>query len=344
MAIRLETEYVNAVAANANYPGGSFKNRTTQGVYDGTPLDKKWANDWLGFFYKLLVSANITPSGAPDNAVTSDYYNALIAIIGSILGAHASQTDVHGATRDPTPYMIMRRGQYGRCKVAAPLESDDIAIKSTVDTVSSSLSNHAGLSSAHNSAVTPTANRIAMFGTGGRIKSNPPVDENDCVRKVDLTEVSDAFNTHEGSVVAHASTSTPISERIAAYDRNGKLSSFTPIEDTHVARKFETDRRVKMYAGSYIGDGTDDRNISIGANLSQAVYKFVVLKSIEAHPAVHKNSNQIEEDTQYFTATAISNSNQIQTWTSTGFVIGSHDNVNKLNVKYSFTVFYQMSA
>lgn len=77
MAIRLIDEYVNAEAADANYPQGSFKNATGPTSLDGTPLEKRWANDMAGFFQRLLALAGITPSGAPDNALTSDYFNSM---------------------------------------------------------------------------------------------------------------------------------------------------------------------------------------------------------------------------------------------------------------------------
>lgn len=97
MAIKLEEEYGNAVAGDANYPGGSFKNATTGGSSDGTPLEKKWANDWLGFFQALLTEAGIVPSGAPDTAVASQYFEALQALFAAAVHTHASylsKTDI----------------------------------------------------------------------------------------------------------------------------------------------------------------------------------------------------------------------------------------------------------
>ena len=52
----------------------------------------------------------------------------------SDLSAHASATtDVHGATSAATPNTIIQRDPSGRAKVAAPVESDDIARKAEVD-------------------------------------------------------------------------------------------------------------------------------------------------------------------------------------------------------------------
>jgi hypothetical protein len=48
---------------------------------DGTPFEKKWANDIIGFLQKLLNVAGVTPSGDPDTVLASDYYDSLLEII-----------------------------------------------------------------------------------------------------------------------------------------------------------------------------------------------------------------------------------------------------------------------
>ena len=85
MAIRLEDEYANAEAASSDYPQSSFKNATSTSATDGTPLEKRWANDIIGFLQRLLLLAGITPSGAPDTALVSDYYNALERLFARFL-------------------------------------------------------------------------------------------------------------------------------------------------------------------------------------------------------------------------------------------------------------------
>lgn len=87
MAIRLEDEYINADPASASYPGGSFKNETISGLKDGTPFEKAWPNNFLGFFEKLLDYANITPSGIPDTVVASDYFNGLLFALSNTYSA-----------------------------------------------------------------------------------------------------------------------------------------------------------------------------------------------------------------------------------------------------------------
>lgn len=61
-----------------------------------------------------------------------------------ISAAHiANETNPHGSTSAVTASKIMQRDALGRAKVAAPAASDDIAIKSTVDTVQTNLDTHA---------------------------------------------------------------------------------------------------------------------------------------------------------------------------------------------------------
>lgn len=60
-----------------SHPQGAFKNRTAPGAQDGSYLEQQWANDWDGFFGRLLTLAGITPNGNADTALSSQYYDAL---------------------------------------------------------------------------------------------------------------------------------------------------------------------------------------------------------------------------------------------------------------------------
>lgn len=81
MSIRLIDKYpTRATGATGGYPGGSFKNESTPGVKDGTPVDLLWGNDWLGFFAAMILNSGITPSDIPDTALVSDYFNALTIV------------------------------------------------------------------------------------------------------------------------------------------------------------------------------------------------------------------------------------------------------------------------
>lgn len=59
------------------HPQGAFKNCSASGAQDGSYLEQQWANDWDGFFGRLLTLAGVTPNGNVDTASSSQYYDAL---------------------------------------------------------------------------------------------------------------------------------------------------------------------------------------------------------------------------------------------------------------------------
>lgn len=63
-----------------DHPQGAFKNRSAPGAQDGSFCEQQWANDWDGFFGRLLTLAGITPSGKVDTAQASQYFDALKAL------------------------------------------------------------------------------------------------------------------------------------------------------------------------------------------------------------------------------------------------------------------------
>lgn len=96
MALKLNERYPGRFNnPNADYPQGSFKNRTTPDAKDGSYLEKDWANDKEGFFQSLLTSAALVPNGQVDTAVASQYHDALVSIINSLVPAQVA----HGQCR-----------------------------------------------------------------------------------------------------------------------------------------------------------------------------------------------------------------------------------------------------
>lgn len=118
MAIKLVDEYVNSTPADADYPGGSFKNATTGAGVDGTPLEKKWANDWLGYFQALLAATGIVPSGAPDTATSSQYLDALWQLIRT-----QATTTVRGAVELATDAEVQTGADVVRAVTPASLSA-----------------------------------------------------------------------------------------------------------------------------------------------------------------------------------------------------------------------------
>lgn len=83
------------------HPQGAFKNRTSPTSQDGSYLESDWANDWDGFFARLLTVASATPNGNVDTGTSSQYYDALITAIKSALGTAAQRDVGTGTTQIP---------------------------------------------------------------------------------------------------------------------------------------------------------------------------------------------------------------------------------------------------
>jgi hypothetical protein len=85
------------------------------------------------------TSVGIT-GGTIDNVIMS-----APIITGGTVGNHIDATTAHGAVSTATASRIIARDSSGRAKVAAPSQSDDIAIKSTVDDHVNSSTPHTGI-------------------------------------------------------------------------------------------------------------------------------------------------------------------------------------------------------
>lgn len=77
MALDLETKYPGrTTGASADYPFGSFKNESTEGAEDGTPVEKDWANDREGAKQKRLSAANLIPNNEVDTVQKCQDFSA----------------------------------------------------------------------------------------------------------------------------------------------------------------------------------------------------------------------------------------------------------------------------
>jgi hypothetical protein len=81
MALNLNTRYPNTNPADADFPQGSIKNDTVPGDKTGTPVEKDWLNDYVGFTAALLAESGVSPSGNVDTALSSDRLNAIKAMM-----------------------------------------------------------------------------------------------------------------------------------------------------------------------------------------------------------------------------------------------------------------------
>lgn len=86
---------------SANHPQGAFKNRTSPSAQDGSYLEADWANDWSGFFERLLSVAGVTANGSADTAQASQYFDALVAAVKANLGTAAQRNVGTGTNQIP---------------------------------------------------------------------------------------------------------------------------------------------------------------------------------------------------------------------------------------------------
>lgn len=96
MAIKRNERYPGRFSnPTSDHPQGAFKNRSAPTAQDGSYLEKDWANDWDGFFARLMTVAGVTANGNVDTATSSQYYDALVTAVKSFLGT-AAQRNVGG--------------------------------------------------------------------------------------------------------------------------------------------------------------------------------------------------------------------------------------------------------
>lgn len=105
MSLKLNERYPGRFDnPTADYPQGSFKNRTAPEAKDGSYLEKDWANDKEGFFQSLLEVAGIEPSGDVDKVGSSQFFNALLKLAQDQSGVAFTTSGAGPAlTLAPTP-------------------------------------------------------------------------------------------------------------------------------------------------------------------------------------------------------------------------------------------------
>lgn len=64
-----------------DHPQGAFKNRSAPGAQDGSFCDQDWANDWDGFFARILNVANVTPNETIDSGTNSQLFDSLMSLV-----------------------------------------------------------------------------------------------------------------------------------------------------------------------------------------------------------------------------------------------------------------------
>lgn len=75
--------------ANADYPLGGPKNRTSPTSKDGSYFEKDWIADYEAFFQRLIIEGGISVNETPDTAPTSQFYDALTASVNKLVSSQA---------------------------------------------------------------------------------------------------------------------------------------------------------------------------------------------------------------------------------------------------------------
>ena len=121
---------------DVNYPEGKAVNASTSESYDGTPLLAEFMNDVNAAHIAMYEKAYGNRDGINGHADTqkaSQFADAVAKYTDDKVKAHADKRGladgVHGATSEATPGQIVSRDQFGRAKVAAPVDDTDIANK-----------------------------------------------------------------------------------------------------------------------------------------------------------------------------------------------------------------------
>lgn len=128
MSLKLNERYPGRFNnPSADYPAGSFKNRTTPDAKDGSYLEKDWANDKEGFFQSLLSAANVEPNGTPDKVGGSQFFDSMIQIRRSQIGTAFTTTGSSPAlVLTPSPSIVSySSGQRFRIKFNVPSTGAD---------------------------------------------------------------------------------------------------------------------------------------------------------------------------------------------------------------------------
>jgi hypothetical protein len=105
MSLKLNERYPGRFNnPSADYPQGSFKNRTSPSAKDGSYLERDWANDKEGFFQSLLEAAGVEANGSVDKVGSSQFFESLLRLGQSQAGLAFTTSGVAPAfTLTPTP-------------------------------------------------------------------------------------------------------------------------------------------------------------------------------------------------------------------------------------------------
>lgn len=117
-------------------------------------------------------------------------------------------------------------------------------------------------------SATPTANMIAMYDSGKKLKSDGvPTADNDVVRKKEL-------DTHTSATGVHGATSDATASRIVMRDVNSQFKVGAPTDAAHVVRKQDLPTVPALATQSQAEAGTDNATLMTPLRTKQAIEKL----------------------------------------------------------------------
>lgn len=94
-----------------------------------------------------------------------------------------------------------------------------------------------------------------------------------------------------------------------------------------------------MKTGTYVGDAVDNRNVNIGIDLASKTYKFIIIKNPSTQVGMMRTEYGQGDLTMNFGAIA-DQANCVQSFTETGFQLGSAAMVNQVTLLYRYIAFW----
>jgi len=93
MAHKLKDIYPGLVTIDGNNPDGTFKNRTSDILKNGTPFERRWTSDLWGFVTKLLQMGGVVANNTEENLNNFQYFQALTNYNQEIVDSYRYEYD-----------------------------------------------------------------------------------------------------------------------------------------------------------------------------------------------------------------------------------------------------------
>ncbi len=232
----------------------------------------------------------------------------------SAISAHSSQTNPHGSTVSAAAGRMILRDGFGRAKIAAPAESDDIARKADVDAEAASRasadSSHALLTNPHGATSAATPIRIMMRDTHGRAKVAAPASSDDIARKADVDAAIAA-----GQVIAFAGSAPPsgfLECNGAAVSRSTYSVLFAAIGTAYGHGNGSTTFNLPDLRGEFIRGWDHGRGVDSGRGLGTAQGATMIAERMGNHApwptqgaiGIHGSDGEDYDDTYHVATNA----------------------------------------